>query len=168
MEIFHLPLSTYWPTSWNEILSDPIHARWLYGYKIGVNYSAVFTYSITYWSVIGGLITVTSREVPSIHPATETSIFSAAGIMHCSQSAEQLHTSPAVPLDYAEKTSVWGMLREGLLLGRCTLSFIWLQQVEPSGLDETPEGEPWFSVTYLAGEEEALAQRKEKTLYTHK
>lgn len=59
-----------------------------------------------------------------------------------------------------------------LLLGRCILSFIWLQQVEPSSFNEAPKGKkkktPQCSMTYLAGEEEALAKRKGKTLYTHK
>lgn len=40
--------------------------------------------------------------------------------------------------------------------------------MEPSGFNETPEGKPWCGMTYLAGEEEALAKRKGKTLYTHK
>lgn len=40
--------------------------------------------------------------------------------------------------------------------------------MEPSSFNETPEGKPLCSMTYLAGEEEALAKRKGKTLYTHK
>lgn len=77
------------------------------------------------------------------------------------------HTSSAVPL-YAQKTSLHGMLRKVCCWDDASFSFIWLQQVEPSGFNETPEGEPRCSVTYLAGEEEALAKRKGKTLYTHK
>lgn len=40
--------------------------------------------------------------------------------------------------------------------------------MEPSGFNETPEGKPRCSMTYLAREEEALAKRKGRTLYTHK
>lgn len=64
--------------------------------------------------------------------------------------------------------SLCGMLRKVCSWGDAFFSFIWLQQVEPSCFNETPEGEPRCSVTYLAGEEEALAKRKGKTLYTHK
>lgn len=40
--------------------------------------------------------------------------------------------------------------------------------MEPSSFNGRPKGKPQCSVTYLAGEEEALAKRKGKTLYTHK
>lgn len=85
-----------------------------------------------------------------------------------SQRAEQPHSQLQCCCTQG-RTSLWGMLREVCSRpGDASFSFIWLQQVEPSGFNETPEGKLQCSVTYLAGEEEALAKRKGKTLYTHK
>lgn len=81
--------------------------------------------------------------------------------------SEQLHTYPAAPL-YAEKTSLRGMLRKVCCWDSASFPFIWLQQVAPSSFNETPEGKRRCSVTYLAGEEEALAKWRGKTLCTHK
>lgn len=105
-------------------------------------------------------------------------MFGATAIMHCScavfiigtigQSAEKLHTSPAVPL-YAEKTSLYVACLERSAAGamhpfHLSDSSRWSQAVSMEHL----KAKPRRSVTYLAGEVEALAKRKGKTSHTHK
>lgn len=119
MGILHPPLPTYWPTSRNKILLDCIHAQRFEGRKKKMNELLCCLYILNY-KFMGWLITETNSEVgtPLLTLSQgkkrkkKRSMFGAPGIMHCSQSSEQRHTSPAVSLHCAEKTGLCGMLRK--------------------------------------------------------